>query len=133
MTKEEQKRQASALAKLGLSPEEIADVQAEDMKIDHDNKYNPFPLTEEQEKVAKKMKTPDGKPRAKAPTVYKLDNKGGRNKKSNPTKAELIAYLAKSLEDYADLENLTVTNAERQIAFAIGETKFELTLIQKRK
>jgi hypothetical protein len=31
------------------------------------------------------------------------------------------------------VENAEITNKERQIAFQIGEDKFELTLVQKRK
>ena len=31
------------------------------------------------------------------------------------------------------VENLEITNKERQIAFKIGENSFEITLIQKRK
>jgi hypothetical protein len=30
-------------------------------------------------------------------------------------------------------ENVTITNAERQISFKIGENDYELTLVQKRK
>jgi hypothetical protein len=30
-------------------------------------------------------------------------------------------------------ENVEITNAERQIAFTVGENKYELTLTQKRK
>ena len=31
------------------------------------------------------------------------------------------------------VENIEITNKERQIAFKIGEDMFELTLVQKRK
>jgi hypothetical protein len=61
-----------------------------------------------------------------------LDNTGEkRSRKKNDTKADLIAKFAELLEETA--ENVEITNAERQIAFTVGENKYELTLTQKRK
>ena len=87
----------------------------------------------EHEKIARKYAKTGTR---KAPTVYKLDNEGGkRSRKENPTKASIISELAKFLEH--DSENacveVNITNKERQIAFKIGENAYELTLVQKRK
>ena len=58
-----------------------------------------------------------------------------RERKKNATKQGIIEELAKFLSEQSDIayENVVVTNAERQIAFSIGEDNFELTLVQKRK
>lgn len=54
-----------------------------------------------------------------------------RTKKEHPEKKNLIMALFEVVQTLADCA--TVTNEERQIAFAIGENNYELTLIQKRK
>lgn len=116
---------------LGCSAEEAEEMMAADKAIDRGEKM-PFDLTAEQEKVARKY----AKIGTRKPTAYKLDNTGGkRSRKENPTKASIIAELAKFLE--VDSENacveVEITNKERQIAFKIGENAYELTLVQKRK
>ena len=117
---------------LHCTEEEAEQIMADDKKIDRGEKM-PFDLDDEHEKVARKY-TKIGT--RKAPTVYKLDNEGGkRSRKENPTKSSIISELAKFLEH--DSENacveVNVTNKERQIAFKIGENSYELTLVQKRK
>jgi hypothetical protein len=111
---------------------EARQVIADDKAIDKGEKM-PFDLTPEQEKVARKY-TKCGT--RKAPTVYQLDNTGGkRSRKENPTKASIIAELAKFLQEQSEnaCVNVEITNKERQIAFKIGENDYELTLVQKRK
>ena len=120
------------MKKLGLSDEEIKELIAADAAIDKGEKM-PFDLTEEQAKEAKKYTKAGTK---KAPTVYKLDNaEGKRSRKENPTKAAIIAEIAKFLEENSEnaCENVEITNKERQIAFKIGENCYEFTLVQKRK
>jgi hypothetical protein len=117
---------------LRCSEEEAEQIMADDKKIDRGEKM-PFDLDDEHEKVARKY-TKIGT--RKAPTVYKLDNEGGkRSRKENPTKSSIISELAKFLQN--DSENacvdVEITNKERQIAFKIGENSYELTLVQKRK
>ena len=53
----------------------------------------------------------------------------------NPTKANIIAELARFLLQNATFEpeNVEIANKERQITFKIGDTAFDLTLVQKRK
>ena len=64
--------------------------------------------------------------------VYNLNK---RERKANPTKQSIIAELAKFLTEQSEnaCENVEITNKERQIAFSVGEQKYELTLIAKRK
>ena len=126
------KAQLEAMKKLGLSEKEIQELIAADAAIDKGEKM-PFDLTEEQAKEAKKYTKAGTK---KAPTVYKLDNaEGKRSRKENPTKAAIIAEIAKFLVENSEnaCENVEITNKERQIAFKIGENCYELTLVQKRK
>ena len=122
-------KQIEAMRKLGMTEAEIADVIASDKRIEKGEKL--FPLTAEQEKASKKARQAD-----RAPTIYKLDNaEGKRSRKENPTKAGIIAEIAKFLNELSEnaCENVEITNKERQIAFKIGENLYELTLVQKRK
>ena len=82
-----------------------------------------------QKEIAKKMR---GTGTRKAPTVYDFKT---RERKSNPTKAGIIAELANFLSEKSEyaVEDLEITNKERMIAFRIGEERFEVTLTQKRK
>jgi hypothetical protein len=126
------KSQMEAMRKMGLSEEEIADIIKSDEAIDKGEKVY-FDLDPEKEKEAKKFAKAGTR---KAPTVYKLDNtEGKRSRKENPTKAAIIAEIAKFLEENSEnaCENVEITNKERQIAFKIGENCYEFTLVQKRK
>lgn len=114
---------------LGCSEEEAADIIASDKAIDQ-GKRVAFDLDPEAEKAAKKFANAGTR---KAPVVYNFDTKD-KKRKENPTKAAIIAELAKFLEEISEnaCENVEITNKERQIAFKIGENAFELTLVQKR-
>jgi hypothetical protein len=126
------KTQMEAMRKCGFSEEEIADIIKSDEAIDKGERvYFDFP--HEKEKEAKKFAKAGTR---KTPTVYKLDNaEGKRSRKENPTKAGIIAELAKFLTENSEnaCEMVEITNKERQIAFKIGENTYELTLVQKRK
>ena len=126
------KKQIEAMQKLGFSEAEIKDIIATDEAIDKGERVY-FDLSLEKEKEAKKFAKAGTR---KAPTVYKLDNtEGKRSRKENPTKAAIIAELAKFLTETSEnaCEMVEITNKERQIAFKIGENAYELTLVQKRK
>lgn len=126
------KKQIEAMQKCGFSPEEIEDIIKSDEAIDKGEKVY-FDLDPEKEKEAKKYAKAGTR---KAPTVYKLDNTDGkRSRKENPTKAGIIAEIAKFLAENSEnaCENVEITNKERQIAFKIGENCYEFTLVQKRK
>ena len=117
---------------LNVSAEEADEILKADKAIDRGERV-PFDLSPEQEKLAKKYANVDTKKR-KAPTVYNLDARG-KARKENPTKASIIAELAKFLTENSEnaCEMVEITNKERQIAFKIGENAYELTLVQKRK
>ena len=117
---------------LNVSAEEADEILKADKAIDRGERV-PFDLSPEQEKLAKKYANVDTKKRKK-PTVYNLDAKG-KARKENPTKASIIAELAKFLTETSEnaCEMVEITNKERQIAFKIGENAYELTLVQKRK
>ena len=126
------KSQIEAMQKCGFSPEEIEDIIKSDEAIDKGERVY-FDLDPEKEKEAKKFAKAGTR---KAPTVYKLDNtEGKRSRKENPTKAGIIAEIAKFLAENSEnaCENVEITNKERQIAFKIGENCYEFTLVQKRK
>lgn len=128
MAKKDTEKQIAAMEKLGFSKEEIADILKSDAEIDRGAKL--FELDPEKEKVAKEARHCGTR---KTPTVYKLDNTDGkRSKKKNTVKAEIIEKLFEFLSNQADFQNLEVANAERMITFSIGDTNFDLTLIQKR-
>ena len=125
-------KQLEAMWKMGLSEAEIEELVKADAAIDKGERM-PFDLDPEKEKEAKKYAKAGTR---KAPTVYKLDNaEGKRSRKENPTKAAIIAEIAKFLEETSEnaCEMVEITNKERQIAFKIGENAYELTLVQKRK
>ena len=114
------KSQMEAMRKCGFSEEEIADIIKSDEAIDKGERVY-FDLSPEKEKEAKKFAKAGTR---KAPTVYKLDNADGkRSRKENPTKAGIIAEIAKFLVENSEnaCENVEITNKERQIAFKIGE------------
>lgn len=125
------KKQIEAMQKLGFSEEEIKDIIATDEAIDKGEKVY-FDLSPEKEKEAKKYVKAGTR---KAPTVYKLDNaEGKRSRKENPTKAAIIAEIAKFLTETSEnaCEMVEIINKERQIAFSVSGNRYELTLVQKR-
>lgn len=113
---------------LRCSAEEADEILACDKAIDRGERM-PFDLSPEAEKQAKKYANSTEK---KKPTVFKFEQ---RQRKENPTKAAIIAEIAKFLQKNSEnaCENVEIVNKERQIAFKIGENAYELTLVQKRK
>ena len=124
----EDKRKVQACMVLGMSEKEALDVVACDHEIDRGIAQE-FDLDPEREKMAKKFANATTK---KKPTVYDFKQ---RERKANPTKASIIAEIAKFLAEDSEnaCESVNVTNKERQIAFKIGDNDYELTLVQKRK
>lgn len=112
---------------LGLSAEEAESVLMYDKKIDRGERVE-FDLDPQKEKLAKKMANTHTR------TVYNFDTKN-RKRKENPTKANIVAELARFLTENSEnaCENVEITNKERQIAFKVGDNSYELTLVQKRK
>lgn len=115
---------------LGVDEAGADEILAADKAIDRGERMD-FDLDPETEKMAKKMANVGTR---KKPTVYNFDT-SKRQRKENPTKAGIIAELAKFLTEQSEnaCENVNITNKERQIAFTVGENSYELTLVQKRK
>lgn len=129
LSKADEAKKIALIQQLHLTEAEALDVIEADRQIDRGEPME-FDLDEEKAKVAKEYAKINAK--GKAPTVYKFDT---RKRKENPTKQSIIAELAKFLTEQSEnaCENVEITNKERQIAFSIGEQKYELTLVAKRK
>lgn len=113
---------------LKLTPEEEAELLAYDKAVEKGEKTE-FDATPEQLKVEREMARTGTR---KAPTAYKFTK---RERKPNATKGGIIAELEQFFGENSQfsVENLQITNKERQISFQIGGETFELTLVQKRK
>lgn len=94
-----------------------------DKEIDAD-RPTPFDLDEEHEQAAKKI--------VRKPANYSLEGKPKRERKPNEEKRMLIAFVGKALEG-AEVENIAVANAEREVTFRVGENEYSLTLTCHRK
>lgn len=101
---------------LGCSEEQAKQVIEDDKRIDKGEKL--FELTAEQQAVAKKYRQGDRKP-----TVYNFNT---RERKVDNDKREIIQTLDDALCDLVD--NVTVTNVERQIDFEFNGRKFRVVL-----
>lgn len=112
---------------LDIPGAEAIQLVMDDKAVDKGEKL--FELSAEQKKVVKKYAGTGTKKR----TVYKFDT--AKKKKENPVKQKIIAEIERFLNENSEIcaEMVQITNAERQIAFKIGENDYELTLVQKRK
>lgn len=110
---------------LEVSPEEADQILAYDKAVEQ-GKPTPYDFTKEQEKETRKFRQADRKR-----TAYNFTK---RERKPNATKGGLIKELYEFLTNSSNFEiiNCEITNKERQIAFGVGENRFELTLVQKR-
>lgn len=111
---------------LDISEQEAKEVLAYDRAIDQ-GKPTPYDFTPEQEKNTRKFRQAERKR-----TAYNFTK---RERKPNATKGGLIQEFYEFLTEKSDFstENVEILNKERQIGFQIGEDKFELTLVQKRR
>ena len=118
--------QIAACRKLGMTDKEIAEMYEDDADVDKGIEM-PWDLSKEEHKKA--MKTANADEHKKPASPVK------RERKSNPTKAGIIAEIATFLTENSEFatENVEITNKERMIAFKIGDERYEITLIQKRK
>ena len=133
-------KQLTAMRKLGYSDEDIHQMLADDKRVDRGEILEWDMSAEEHKKAMKFANVTDKKPKTeenapkKGATAYNFDT-STKKRKENPTKANIIAELATFLLQNATFEpeNVEIANKERQITFKIGDTAFDLTLIQKRK
>lgn len=110
---------------LEVSDKEADEILAYDNAVDKNQKTQ-YDLTTEQIKETRKYRQADRKQIA-----YNFTK---RERKPNATKGGLIQELFDFLQNHSNFEiiDCEITNKERQIAFGVGENKFELTLVQKR-
>lgn len=110
---------------LKISIEEAKQVLEMDKRIDRGEKL--FELPPELEAGAKKARRADRK---------KVENVR-RERKPDEDKRELIQYLESKLEDAhhydMDLDDITITNPEREMEFTYNGIKYRLTLMRPRK
>lgn len=110
---------------LEVSDKEADEILAYDNAVDKNQKTQ-YDLTTAQIKETRKYRQADRKQ-----TAYNFTK---RERKPNATKGGLIQELFDFLQNHSNFEiiDCKITNKERQIAFGVGENKFELTLVQKR-
>lgn len=111
------------MTNLKCTEEEAVEILAYDKAIDHGEK-TPHDLTPAQNKVAQSY----ARTGTRKPTVYKFDKK---ERKPNEPKRELIQLLDDALCDFVD--DVTVTNPERQIDFIYNDVKYRIVLSAPRK
>ena len=121
------------MKKLDITREEAIEIIKDDEAINEGEKL--FELTAEQKAVEKKMKnTGSRKLKESHDKTGTYNWKQNSKKRENPTKEKIISELSQFLPKYSDfeIENCEITNKTRQIAFNIGQKRFELTLVEKR-
>jgi single-stranded DNA-specific DHH superfamily exonuclease len=113
---------------LECSREDALDILETDKIIDKGGRTQ-YDLSKEQEKLAMKISGVKDR-RAKD----QESNQRGKVRAENPTKSGIISEIAEYLKENCSFacENVEITNKERQIAFSVGENKYEFTLVQKR-
>lgn len=105
--------------------EEAIDLIKYDIAVESDEETEYDLSAEQQENVKKMMRKTD---HAKIGNVK-------RERKPNELKEAIIKELAEFLREDAQgqvYESVGITNVSRQIAFAVGDKRFELTLVEKR-
>lgn len=112
------------MANLGCTESEALEIIEEDKRIDRMTmKELNADLTDEQKKVIKESS------KAERKTVYSFTK---RERKENTDKRTLINLLSGALEsahhDDLDVDNINITNVEREIEFTFNSKKYKLTL-----
>lgn len=128
------------MAKIPLTEKNIADYMKRNKcnreeaieLINYDNDVEgdvatEYDLTDEQKAVVQTM--------MRHTDHAKQDSKVKRERKPNELKEAIVVEIAEFLREdalgqaYGDVE---ITNKNRQIAFSVGDKRFELTLVEKR-
>lgn len=118
----DEKKIQKVMKNLDLTRKEAIEMLQEDEAINKG--ANPHPLTAEQEKVAKKMRSA-----TRGPTVYKLDK---RERKPNELKREIMQTLFECVQNTTWTAPI-LSNPERTIDFSIGDRTFTVSLTEHRK
>lgn len=108
---------------LEITRDEALQVITDDLRIDQGEKL--FELNKEQQQASKQARQVSRKP-----TVYKFNK---RERKPNEEKRFLINFLVENLNQVKEIQNLEITNKEREIVFTFDEKKFKIVLSAPRK
>jgi len=106
--------------------EDAIDLIKYDIAVESDEETEYDLSAEQQENVKKMMRKIDH---------AKIGKGVKRERKPNELKEAIIKELAEFLREDAQgqvYESVDITNVSRQIAFAVGDKRFELTLVEKR-
>lgn len=123
MTKAEKENKITALKKLGLNDEEIAEVLADDEKIDKGEKL--FDLPEDLEQGSRKAR--------QAGNTAGYTKPQTREKPVDEDKRLLINTIAEIVENLTDEGTVYIENAERELTFFRNNRKFKIVLSCPRK
>ena len=118
MTKAEKQKQIQALKNLGLTDEEVAEVLADDDKIDHGAKL--FELPDELKEGAKKARM--------AGNCKGYTKPEKKEKPIDESKRAIISMLAETVENITDTGTVEVINPEREIVFTANGKKYKIVL-----
>ena len=110
--------QEKALYALGLTDEEVAEVLADDKRIDKGEKL--FELPDELKAGAKKART--------MRSVDAYGRTRNREKKNDEVKAGLIELLTKVIKEQPACNSLEILNSEREFEFFWNGRKFKIVL-----
>lgn len=106
--------------------EDAIDLIKYDIAVESDEETEYDLSAEQQENVKKMMRKTDH---------AKIGKGVKRERKPNELKEAIVAEIAEFLREDAQgqvYESVDITNVSRQIAFAVGDKRFELTLVEKR-
>lgn len=117
---EREKLIAKHISLLGISQEEAEQLVADDEAIDKGAKL--FELSAEQKKASKKARAIGTKTTPTKPTVTK------RERKADNDKVMLMETLQSALGELAEVTDIDVTNAEREMIFFCNDRKFKIVL-----
>ncbi len=118
---EREKLIAKHMKTLDITREEAEQLIADDEAIDKGAKL--FELDKEAEKASKKARSVGTKTTTKATTTKKP-----REKKADNDKAMLMETLQSALGELAEVSDIDVTNAEREMVFFCNGRKFKVVL-----
>lgn len=111
---------------LNVSAKEADEILAYD-KLVEQGKPTPYDLSKDEEKKLRKYRQADRKP-----VNYKFTQ---RERKPNATKEGIVVEIAEFLKTNSAfaIENVEITNKNREITFEIANEVFTWTLVQKRR
>lgn len=115
--------QEKALYALGLTEEEVAEVLADDKRIDKGEKL--FELPDELKAGAKKART--------MRSVDAYGKTRNRERRPDEAKAELLKLLIKVIKEHPTCENLEIISNEGQFEFYQEGRKYRVVLSAPRK